>query len=520
MKSGRTTDSSPKNLSLRAIQGLAWMVSTNAAQGLLQIAILVVLARLLSPAAFGIVGGALVVMRVADVVGKLGVGNALVQRDTVEAHHLAAALVFFTGWGFVVTVAIIFTAPNLATLLRIPELAVALPVMAVGVLVVNVAEVSLALLRRDLRFRVIAMANIVSHGVAYGVVGIALAALGFGYWSLVWAFLVQLAVRSAMVMIARRHHWRLWSAPAGLRDLLIFGGGMTVWRLTIKCGQEFDNLVVARMLGAEALGLYRRAHQLSTTAAVFFSNSVATVVFPVASKLREPERLGNAYLRGIAGTMLLGLPAGTFLAAVAPEAVAVVLGPQWTAAAAPMAILALGLIFHLSQQVTGSIVAASGMVYAAAWRHAVHALAVLIGALIGQFWGLVGIACGVLAAQAMHYAMLNQLAVKITALGWPTVLRAHVPGLLLTVAVALAAWPARLAAIQLDLGPLAILLVCTASTAAMALLVIRMWPRQLLGDEGLWLVERVLRSLPEASARRVGGVLGVRPQPTAEAVGQ
>ena len=83
---------SDAQLSRHAIHGFLWMLSTGAAQGVVQIVTLVLLARLLGPTPFGIVGGALIVMRVADIVSKLGVGQALVQRKELDERHIAAAL--------------------------------------------------------------------------------------------------------------------------------------------------------------------------------------------------------------------------------------------------------------------------------------------------------------------------------------------------------------------------------------------------------------------------------------------
>ena len=83
-------------LSRHAIHGFLWLLSTGAAQGLVQIVTLMLLARLLGPEPFGIVGGALIVMRVADLVSKLGVGQALVQRSEVDEAHIAAALLFLS----------------------------------------------------------------------------------------------------------------------------------------------------------------------------------------------------------------------------------------------------------------------------------------------------------------------------------------------------------------------------------------------------------------------------------------
>ena len=367
---------SDAQLSRHAIHGFLWLLSTGTVQGAVQIVTLILLARLLGPEPFGIVGGALIVMRVADLVSKLGVGQALVQRKQVDEAHIAAAVLFFLGWGALVTLFLVVAAPLFSEVIGIPELTQVVPVMALGILASNFSEVSMALLRRDLRFRGLTVAQAISYIVAYGPIGIGLALLGFGVWSLAWAFVMQLALKSAILVIIGPHRWSLRATPLALRDLMTFGGGMTGWRLANRASKELDNFVVARMLGAEALGLYRRAYQLSVTPADFFARSMATIAFPVATRLQGPERLARGYLLAVSGVAVIGLPLGAFMAVVAPDLVTVLLGPQWVAASAPLAILSLGLIFHLNQQVLGSIAAAAGAVYQTAWRHAILAVAV------------------------------------------------------------------------------------------------------------------------------------------------
>ena len=430
---------SDAQLSRHAIHGFLWLLSTGAVQGAVQIVTLILLARLLGPEPFGIVGGALIVMRVADLVSKLGVGQALVQRKQVDEAHIAAAVLFFLGWGALVTLFLVVAAPLFSEVIGIPELTQVVPVMALGILASNFSEVSMALLRRDLRFRGLTVAQAISYIVAYGPIGIGLALLGFGVWSLAWAFVMQLALKSAILVIIGPHRWSLRATPLALRDLMTFGGGMTGWRLANWASKELDNFVVARMLGAEALGLYRRAYQLSVTPADFFARSMATIAFPVATKLQGPEQLARGYLLAVSGVAVIGLPLGAFMAVVAPDLVTVLLGPQWVAASAPLAILSLGLIFHLNQQVLGSIAAAAGAVYQTAWRHAILAVAVLIGALIGQIWGLVGVAVGVFVALMFNYLQMSRLASSLTGLDLSAMLRAHVPGALLMLAVAGAA---------------------------------------------------------------------------------
>ena len=217
-----------------------------------------------------------------------------------------------------------------------------------------------------------------------------------------------------------------------------------------------------RELLAEALGLYRRAYQLSVTPADFLARSMATIAFPVASRLHEPERLARGYLLAVAGVAIIGLPLGAFLAVIAPELVSLLLGSQWAATSMPLAILSVGLIFHLNQQVIGSIAAATGAVYQTAWRHAILAVAVLIGALIGQIWGLVGVAVGVFVSLMFNYLQMSRLASSLTGLDLSAMLRAHVPGALLMLAVAGAALMTRGVMVSFDLASLVVLLACAA----------------------------------------------------------
>jgi hypothetical protein len=178
-----------------------------------------------------------------------------------------------------------------------------------------------------------------------------------------------------------------------------------------------------------------------------------------------------------------------------------------------LAILSLGLVFYLNQQVVGSIAAATGAVFQTAWRHALLALTVLIGALVGQAWGLAGVAVGVLGALTINYLLMSQLALRLTGLTWRDVLRAHGSALLLTLVVAGSALAARWIASRLGLPPAAVLLACAATTATAALLSVRIWPRRLLGPEGTWWLERVARAVPRRYGRTLERLIGVPSPP-------
>ena len=194
------------------------------------------------------------------------------------------------------------------------------------------------------------------------------------------------------------------------------------------------------------MGLYTHAYQLMTSPAVLLGQALDRVLFPTMALVQlEPARLARAYRSGAAVCALLVMPASIVLAILAPEIVLVLLGPAWAGVVTPFRILALGMLFRTSYKLGDSVARATGAVYDRAWRQAVYALAVVVGAWIGQHWGLAGVALGVLAALAINFALMAQLSLRLTGVRWSELGAAHLPALALTVALgaetwALAAW--------------------------------------------------------------------------------
>jgi PST family polysaccharide transporter len=158
-------------------------------------------------------------------------------------------------------------------------------------------------------------------------------------------------------------------------------------------GRTASNRIVGRWLGAEALGFYSLSSQLMTAPAVIFGQILDRVLFPTMALVQqEPARLARAYRSGVAACALFALPSGVIVAIVAPELVLVLLGRGWEGVVVPLQILALGMIFRTSSKLSDSGVRATGAVYARAWRQGVFVVAVVVGALVGQIWGVEGVA--------------------------------------------------------------------------------------------------------------------------------
>jgi PST family polysaccharide transporter len=287
----------------------------------------------------------------------------------------------------------------------------------------------------------------------------------------------------------------------------VFSGGLTLRRFGHQLAQGLDNIVVGRWLGAEALGLYGRAYQLISLPPATIGKAMGAVMFPVLSRVQNDRpRLAAAYRRSTAVLAVLTIPAAAAVIVLAPELIMVMLGQDWLGVIVPLQILAPGIFFRLIFQLSDALGMAAGTVYAVAWRQGAHASAVLAGALIGQNWGLPGVAVGVLAAQVLTYALVTQLCLRLTSLSVKSWAAAHVRGLMLG-AVAGAGLGLLAASLRsLGAAPAFILgtgvLVC--SVAAIAVIRLR-----LIGPDGLWLLHSLAGRLPRRFAA-LPRLLGLR----------
>jgi len=486
---------------------MAWAAWGKAAYTGLQVGVLAVMARLLAPADFGVVSAALVVIGLSTVFSQLGFGPALVQRAELEQRHLDTAFIASLLFGALLGAIIWLGAPSAAALLRMEGATPVLRVLAWVFPLQGLGVAAESLLRRELRFQWLANLDVSAYAIGYGLVGIALALAGWGVWALVAGQITQGLLRTGVLLIYRRPSLRQPFDLRAFRDLVYFGGGFTVARAANYVAVQGDNLVVGRFLGPQALGFYGRAYSLMSAPAYSFGNVLDQVLFPAMAKVQhDPQRLAMAYRRGVSLIALLVLAPSAALLLLGPEFIDVVLGHRWAPTVAPFQILTLGMLFRTSYKMSDSLARSTGAVYRRAWRQILYAALVVLGAWIGQHWGIAGVAWGALAALAVNFFVMAELSLSVTGMTWAAFWHAHLPAVRLTLASFPIVWVATLALRHFALPPL-VVLGCAAAVAAASTLVL--WlrsPQLFLGPDGLWILEALRGVLP----RRLGGHRGSR----------
>lgn len=319
---------------------------------------LVVLARLIPPAAFGPYAVAVVVQEFAIGIQGQGVGSALVQRPTASREHLQAGqalgisaglvlagLTYLLAW---VLVRPIFGEPTASLVALSSPLFV---IYAIG-------TVPFATLRRRFDFRRLSILDIANTSVRLGV-SIGLAVAGLGAKSLVLAALAAGVVFSVAA-------W--WSAPPPLprfrrrpvRDLLSYGVFASLASISWVGFRNCDYAIIAARVGTLQSGIYFRAYTLAVEYQRKISDVMVTVAFPILARTADEERLHALRGQMVRVLTCLLFPMLTLLAVLAPVLVPWLLGAAWAPAVVPTQILAIGGISTLVIDSTGVVFMASG----------------------------------------------------------------------------------------------------------------------------------------------------------------
>jgi PST family polysaccharide transporter len=488
----------PASMTHKTLSGMFWLLSGSGVQAVLRIAVMVVIARLLVPADFGLVAGALVLIDFIEVFSDLGIGLVIVQRHELEERHIRTGFTISAFLGLAFAVGIWITAPFAAHLLRMEGLTTILRVMAIVFPIDSLSLVASALLQRDLQFRALARISVSAYVFGYGLVGVTLAVAGFGVWALVAAYLAQTLFVSIALLLVKPHAKRLSFDRRTLKEMTYMGAGFSAAQICNYVALKGDNAIVGRWLGAGALGIYTRAYGLMTMSVTIFGTAFDRVMFASLAKLQlEKTRTARAFRRSTALITLIILPISAVTFILAPEVIRVLLGPKWLEVVLPFQILAIGMLFRTGYKVSASVARATGAAYHSAWRQGVYALMVVAGSLIGRRWGVPGVAVGVLVALFAFFMLMAQLSVRLTSIRWRDYFAAYLPAVSLTVMIGAEVWTIATIMRGMAVSPAVVLALCLAVVAGTLLVLFSLSPKLVLGEDGVWLLCRVAERVPD-----------------------
>ena len=344
------------NLTSKTLHGLKWSYTGTIINSILQIGFTAIMARLLEPTDFGMMAMAGVILRFGTYFAQMGVGSALIQKKEVSDEDVRASFTSAFSLGMLFTIAVCFCAPLAIYIFDNEKIVPIIQVMALSFFITGLSTTAISLLRRNLAFRALAVTEVFSYVVGYGLIGILLAYNGFGVWSLVAGALSQSAFLSILSYLFCQHrlsfisHWKYY------KPLYSFGSRVSIISFFEFLGSNLDTLAIGHFIGASPLGIYNRAFMLVNLPAQYLTSSFSRVLFPSFSKVqKEIERLKKAYLSTIMVFSAILLPACFGIAASSQEIVLFVLGEKWIAAIPVLKILAIATPFNLLSHFGGIV---------------------------------------------------------------------------------------------------------------------------------------------------------------------
>lgn len=345
--------SSTTALGVKTVRGGAVTVASQGLQLVLGMAGTVVLARLLDPTDYGFVSMSAVVIGFASIFKDAGLSEATVQRATITHKQASTLLWLNVGLGAFLMLAVAAAAPAVAWFYGTPPLTPITVAFAVGFPVGALGVQHAALLRRQMRFGVLAGAELASAFVGL-VVTVVLAWRGARYWSLVVGRLAESLSFTVGAWLVSGWRPGLPSRGSGVRSMLAFGGNLTGFSMINYFARNVDNLLIGKYWGAEQLGLYSRAYQLLLLPIRQLNSPIGAVAVPALSRLADnPERYREAYSRILEKIAIVTMPGAAFAIVTSDWLVRVALGPRWSEVGPLFALLAVSAFVQSLANTTG-----------------------------------------------------------------------------------------------------------------------------------------------------------------------
>ena len=344
----------------RAINSMLWVTIDKTGGYFLIFVSNLVLARLLMPEDFGCIAMLHVFLAIADIIVHGGFGSALIQKKNPT--HIDYASVFYVNLAIsIVLDGLLFVlAPAIARFYSMPLLSTILRIQALELIINSFSVVQLSILKKSLKFKAIAVRNLLSHFVGLTTC-IIFALLGFGVWSLVINVIVTRLIGSLLLWKASSWRPTLEFSWVSVKELFGFGGFMLLSSIISSIYNELQSLLVGKFYSATDLGYVNQAKKLEGIPSGALSSVVTQVSFPVFSKLQDNiDALKHGLKRNIKSIQYINLPVMLLLIVIAEPLIELLYGERWMASIPYFQILCVSRFLGVIIPLNMSIISAKG----------------------------------------------------------------------------------------------------------------------------------------------------------------
>lgn len=424
-----------KSLLRRGLNGLKWNSAGAGARIGLQLVAQIVIARLIGPESFGLVATAMILAGVGSILVEWGLGSALIQKRELAPGEVGTVFTRIMIAAAVLAILSALLAEQIASAFDEPRLAPIVKWYSLAMVFQALGMVSVSLLRRELEMKALEVRSAAAYFCAYVLVGITLAVLGAGHWSLVAAWVTYNLLLSSLCYLKVRHTLRPafgWST-----EMTIFGSKVVATNGANFVLDSVASFLVAKLFGASAVGMYAVAHNLVRSPIEFLARSIQGVTFAASARAQLDTRaLGNGFLATCAITGAVVFPTFTGIGLMSHPIIETLYGEAWVPAAALLLPLALAMPLHAITCISGPLLWGKGEV--GREMKASVTLAVLLTAslLVASRHSITAMAWAVWLAHFLRAGWLLHQLCKVIGISWGQCLGALRPGAILAAIVA------------------------------------------------------------------------------------
>lgn len=417
---------SPNSLTKKTFNGSAWVLAGNIVKAIAQLVPIAILARLISPAEFGVMTGALIIISIFEQIAYGGLGPTIVQMKVLRKDHIGSAYILSFTLSSAIALIIIALSSQIESLLGLPSLSTVIPWIALSFPISSLGIISARLLQRNLDIKFQTVTDTASYVVAYYLIGIPLAYYDFGIWALVIAFLSQVSIRSTALFLRTIKSFTLQTSRSGVKDLCGSGIAVMAGGIFVELLNNTDRISVGHALGTSALGVYGRASDLTQRCNRILDQVILRAFFPAfASKQSDHGRLKSALLHANSLCVIVTAPIALYLSTFSSEIIELVFGVNFLDASLPFKFLALTIIFTIISRTHMMLHHGTGNFWRSSLLQLIMFFAATAATLTAVKHGVTIVAITYLAIQIVRSIASNCMSLIILSASWRDSLKSY-----------------------------------------------------------------------------------------------
>jgi teichuronic acid exporter len=332
----------------KTVNGLLWSFIDSFANQGVQFIIGIVLARLLSPREFGLIGMLTIFIAISQSFIDSGFANALIRKKDCTQADFSTVFFFNLLIGLFFYIVLFFSAPGISIFFKEPQLKGLLQVLGLGLIINSFTVIQQTILVKRIDFKLQTRISIIS-AIASGIIGIGMAYLGYGVWSLVFRTLTGFFFTSFLLWL-----WNNWKptfvfSTQSFHELFRFGSKLLASGLIETAYKNINYFIIGKYFSAQELGMYTRADQFKSIPSQNITTTIGRVTYPVLASIQnDMPRLKSSYQKLIRSTMFISFFIMLGMAAVAKPMILTLIGQKWLPAVAYLQLLCfVGMTYPL-----------------------------------------------------------------------------------------------------------------------------------------------------------------------------